>query len=427
MNHQPPTTKTRTNHTGLTGVLCTPHVPRMILAALMGRLPTSVAPLAILVLATTSGASYTRAGCLAAAYGIACALGQPLLGRWADHRGMRAPLLGCAAVATTALTALPFLGVGLAATAAAILAGFATPPVEGVLRAQWPRTVDKDLLPSAYALDAASQSVVFVAGPLLLALTAQHAQPGLVLIATAVASAAAVTALATTPAALHHRTARRTGGSLGPLRSVRLRTLYVGLALLGGALGAQAVAATATTAHGSSGQAGFVLASFSAGSLIGGTATAAVTWRVPAAVRLRRLLAFGAAGWLPVATAAYTAPAAVAAAAFLPGLALAPALAAAFAVCADHAPSGTAAEAAGWLIAAIGLGSAAGGALAGPVVDTAGAPAGFALVALLTAAASLAAPSPSPLSPGPLRKDTASDLPPKRPGTHPVGLQRNDR
>jgi hypothetical protein len=53
--------------------------------------------------------------------------------------------------------------------AAAALLGGTTPPAGSVTRATWPRLVPAESLHTAYALDSATNELMFVAGPVLVA------------------------------------------------------------------------------------------------------------------------------------------------------------------------------------------------------------------------------------------------------------------
>jgi hypothetical protein len=50
------------------------------------------------------------------------------------------------------------------AIAGAFLAGFGAPPLEACLRALWPDLLREHLVQSGYALDVASQELIFVTG-----------------------------------------------------------------------------------------------------------------------------------------------------------------------------------------------------------------------------------------------------------------------
>ncbi|MFJ6650786.1 hypothetical protein ACIQPS_34740 [Streptomyces sp. NPDC091290] len=64
---------------------------RLLIGSVTGRLSLGMVPVALILTAQADGHSLARAGVLAALYGIAPALGLPLLGRLADLRGLLLP------------------------------------------------------------------------------------------------------------------------------------------------------------------------------------------------------------------------------------------------------------------------------------------------------------------------------------------------
>lgn len=72
---------------GYLDILRTRHAARLLAGTLVGRLPNGTAHIAIVLFTRAEGGSYTLAGALAAAYGLATAVGQPLLGRAVDLYG----------------------------------------------------------------------------------------------------------------------------------------------------------------------------------------------------------------------------------------------------------------------------------------------------------------------------------------------------
>ncbi len=145
-----------------------PSAPVLLIAGFAGRLPSAMVPLALLLLVQRQTGSYAVAGLASATYGIAMAVMAPVLGRLADRRGPRLVLL-------TQSVTYPLLLVLLAAVvltsdsapailAASAAAGLSTPLVSGTVRALWSR-VDPRVRPTAFALDATTTELVFVAGP----------------------------------------------------------------------------------------------------------------------------------------------------------------------------------------------------------------------------------------------------------------------
>ena len=65
------------------------HAASLFVWSIVARLPTGMAALALVLLVRGEGASYGEAGLVAAAYGIAVAIGAPYGGRQVDRRGAR--------------------------------------------------------------------------------------------------------------------------------------------------------------------------------------------------------------------------------------------------------------------------------------------------------------------------------------------------
>jgi predicted MFS family arabinose efflux permease len=145
---------------------------RLLLPALIGRIPDSIAATCIVILARSVTGSHSTPGLAAGAFGIGTAVSAPLAGRAVDRLGQRQvmPLLAVAfgaALTALALTAAHLGTAGLVVLAAA--AGMTRPPIEAGLRAQWPRLVPASRLDAAYALDSTLQELIWIGGPLLLA------------------------------------------------------------------------------------------------------------------------------------------------------------------------------------------------------------------------------------------------------------------
>jgi Alcohol dehydrogenase GroES-like domain/Major Facilitator Superfamily len=144
---------------------------RLLLPALVARIPDSIAATAIVILVRCPTGSYATPGLAAGAFGIGTAVSAPLTGRALDRFGQRRvmPLLAaafCAALTALALVAGHQAAAGLLALAAA--AGLTRAPIEAGLRALWPRVVPASRLDAAYALDSTLQELIWIGGPLLL-------------------------------------------------------------------------------------------------------------------------------------------------------------------------------------------------------------------------------------------------------------------
>ncbi|GGT45491.1 MFS transporter [Streptomyces purpureus] len=376
---------------GYLDILRAPHAARLLAGTLVGRLPNATAPIAIVLFTRAEGGSYSLAGGLAAAYGVANAIGQPLLGRAVDLYGQPRVQLPAAVVSALGAVLLAVVGVQPLALAylAVVVAGLFTPPLEGGLRALWPGVLGReDRVHRAYAMDAIAQEVMFTVGPLLVTLlVALHSPAAALLVVNAVGVLGALSVVLSAPSRAW-RSAPREAHWLGALRSPGLLALLGSFFFVGLALGSITVAAVAyADDHGQDSVYGWLMAALGLGALVGGALYGARQWAGAPERRLRVITALLALGYLPLLlTPGVPAMTALSA---LAGVFLAPALACAFIVVDRHAPRGTVTEAFSWLVTTFGVGAAVGTAAAGPAVELSGTTAGFAVAAAGGAAALL--------------------------------------
>ncbi|MCH0565498.1 MULTISPECIES: MFS transporter [unclassified Streptomyces] len=366
---------------GYLEILRARHATRLLVGTLVGRLPNATAAIAVVLFVRAEGGTYSLAGALAAVYGVANAVGQPLLGRLVDVYGqprVQLPAAVAAALATTvfALSGLEPLPLAHASVAAA---GLFAPPLEGGLRALWPSVLRREeQVHTAYAMDAVAQEVMFTVGPLLVTLCVSlwSAQAALIVLnAVGVLGALCVVL---SPPSRAWRSAPREAHWLGALRSPGLVALLAAFLFVGIALGSITVAAVSyADAHGGDAVYGWLMAALGLGALAGGTVYGARRWAGAPERRLRVLVAFLAVCYLPLTL--MPGVAAMVALTALAGVFLAPAIACAFVIVDRHAPSGTVTEAFSWLVTTFTVGASAGTGLAGPVVQTGGPLWGFVL------------------------------------------------
>ena len=389
---------------GYVEILRTRHAARLLAGTLVGRLPCAVAAIAVVLFVRAEGGTYSLAGGLAAVYGVANAVGQPLLGRLVDLYGQPRVQLPAALGSALAMSGFAFVGIDppvLAYTCVA-LAGLFTPPLEGGLRALWSSVLrGEGQVQTAYALDAVAQEVMFTVGPLLVTLCVSlwSAQAALVLIN--VVGVLGALSVVVSPPSRAWRSAPREAHWLGALRSPGLLVLLGAFLAVGMALGSIAVAAVAyADGHGGDAVYGWLMAAIGLGALVGGTAYGARQWSGAPERRLRVLVALLAVCYLPLTL--MPGPVAMTVLAAVAGLFLAPCLACAFVLVDRHAPRGTVTEAFSWIVTTFTVGSSVGTGLAGPVVEWGGAVWGFAvpgvaggvsLLVLLATGRVLAAPA----------------------------------
>ncbi|MFE5710396.1 MFS transporter [Streptomyces sp. NPDC056501] len=380
-----------TAHGGYLDILRAPHAARLLTGTLVGRLPNGVGPIALTLFVRDQGGSYTLAGGLIAAYGVATAIGQPLLGRAVDLKGQPRVQLPAAVLSALGMVLLALTGIGhlAVAYAAVVIAGLFTPPLEGGLRALWPSVLGReDRVHRAYALDAVAQEVMFTVGPLLLTLLVSLWSPAAALLVINVLGVLGALAVVLSEPSRAWRSAPREAHWLGALRSPGLLALLGSFFFVGIALGSITVAALSYADDvGTPSVYGWLMAALGLGALLGGVAYGARPWAGAPEKRLRILVLLLAVCYLPLTLT--PGPVAMTGLSVLSGVFLAPVLACAFIVVDRHAPTGTVTEAFSWLVTTFGVGSALGSAVAGPAVELAGTVAGFAvagvggLVALL--------------------------------------------
>lgn len=360
-----------------------PHVRRLVLSGLLARLPMGMIGLGLLLLVRDSGGSYAAAGAVSGAYFIATAVGAPVAGRLVDRRGQTQILLPRAAIfpallggaCALAVVDAPLALIGVCAAAAGAL----MPPVGASLRALWPRLfADAELRAAAYALEASLQEIIFIAGPLLVAVLAGAVSPVLALaVAAATGGIGTLLIAGSEPVRAWRPDEQRAASILGALESPGVRTIVSLSLCLGLGFGATEVAFPAfAEGHGGAELGSVPISLFAAGSLVGGLIVGA---RV-SVTSLRLLRA--AAGLLVVGLAlpllGWSLPS-MALFAFLAGLPIAPVVMAAYGLIDAVATPGTAAEAFAWISTAVFVGFSVGTAVGGVLIDQVGVRASLAL------------------------------------------------
>ncbi|MFE1172493.1 MFS transporter [Streptomyces sp. NPDC058773] len=366
---------------GYGSLLGTRHVVRLLGGTLIGRLPHGMAALGILMFLRSEGAGYGLSGALAALWGVTVAVGQPLLGRAVDRRGQTwvmalGALLSAAGfvlLAAVGCTSLPLAAAGVA------LAGLAAPPLEGGMRALWPGLLrSEERVQAAYALDAAAQQILFASGPLLVTFLIAVGSEEAALIATGLIGVAGTMVVVTAGPSRRWRAAPRTAHWLGALRSSPLLVLLGSVLFVGVSLGAVSISAVAYgDEHGAGPVSAWILAANSLGALVGGLVYGSRTWPGTPEQRLRPLTAGLALCYLPLMLTPGL-PWMIFLAA-LSGVFFAPVLACGFVVVDRVAPSGTVTEAFSWVVTALGVGVAAGTAVAGSAAQYGSSGASFAV------------------------------------------------
>ena len=385
----------------------------LLIVGVFARLGIGMTPLALLLLVQQATGRYAAAGLAGGVYALAGAAVSPIAGRLAD-RMRPAPVL----IATAVLHPLALIGLlavsrgGESALTlifvASALAGATYPPLTAAIRRAWNDmtevgTGQHGLRPAAMAAETSLFELVFVLGPMLVAaLVVVTHDPATALISAAVTTFVGTAWIARLPVMrrwTRHATDDAARG-LGPLKTGGFPALLLCVAALGTAFGAAGVIvpAYATQNGGGEGLGGVLLGIWGVGSAIGGILFGT---RRPAMALPRQfawLLGAVAASFLVLCVMPN--PTALGVALVIGGATIAPALTVETSLVGRIAPASMLNEAYTWTVTVSVAGSAAGGAVAGMIVDQPGGlPWAFVFAAgVLTVAALVAAVPAGPMA-----------------------------
>jgi len=343
-----------------------------IAASMIGRLPIGITGLAILLLVQTATDSFARGGAATACYVIGLATVAPALGRLIDRGGPRRTLLLCALAFPAALVLL-VMAVRASAPAWVVLmwaalAGAAFPPITVCMRTYFRQQLrNEDLLAAAYSLESVLIELIFIVGPLLVALFVAFASADAAVLFAAACGCGGTLIFLRSPPLLAWRLAPRSAPSLlGPLAEPGFMALIAVILCYSMAFGLLEVGLTAyATELGRPALAGVLLGLMSAGSAFGGLAYGSRSWHLPLARQFAAMLALMALG-LGVLTLPWT-PWPFAFWSIFAGMVMAPALIIQSMLIARTARAEQMTEAFTWsasaLLSGVGIGIAAGGAL----------------------------------------------------------------
>lgn len=270
---------------------------RPFFAALIARLPLSMAPLGMLLLVQNERGAYAVAGLVTGAFAVGSAGGTPVWGRLMDRFGQIRVLLPTSIASATLLAALA-VATDLGASTALLVvfsvsAGLTFPPMSPAMRAAW-RVIlpDAESRRVAFALDATAIELIFVGGPLLLSIMLAFTAPIVPLLVTAGLMAGGGIAYCRTEAARRSRPLRSGNRQRGqphqqatPGRRTAVTAtgvgalLFVMLALsVGFGQLDTSMAATAGQLLGGTSHVGLLFAAIAGGSTVGGLVFGSRTW-----------------------------------------------------------------------------------------------------------------------------------------------------
>jgi predicted MFS family arabinose efflux permease len=360
---------------------------RVVSWGLLARMPMGMSALALVLLVRSEGGSYAAAGIVSGTYAMASGAGAVVGGRLVDRRAPAPVVITYAIAHGVALAALLALAHARVAdgvlVGAAAVAGLLMPPVGPTIRMMWPAMLPRpELRTTAYALEATIQEVIFVVGPLIVAVLAASVSASAGIVASGVACIAGAIGFTATPAVrarrpdpAHDRSDHHLFQALVPW-GIR-RVLMVGIAY-GVAFGAVEVAMPAfAEGHGGRSLGGITLAAFSGGSLIGGVVAGAASSAGALNRRLQVISAAFVVVLVPPLLAGSIAEMAVIM--FVAGLPIAPSVAVSYNMLERAAVRGTQAEVFGWMSTSVTIGLAAGTAAGGSLIAHTGVHASLAL------------------------------------------------
>ncbi len=387
-------------------ILAVPGARRFSASAVLARLPISMVGLGIVLLVEGATGSYGLAGAVSAVYVAAGAAFSILQGRLLDRVGQARVLVPTVGLFTLTLVLLIVAVQADWPRASAYLfaavAGASLPAAGSCVRARWShalrgRPAD---VQTAFALEAVADESVFMLGPILVTVLATVVHPVAGLAVAALTGLVGTLLLAaqrsTAPPVLP---SQRSTGDRTRLPWRTLVPLVIVMVALGSLFGgAEVVTVAFAEEQGNQAYAGPLLAVWALGSLMAGLITGAVHWRTPPATRLR----IGALG-MCVAMVPLTFIDSVlllGLALLLGGFAIAPTLIATTSLVEQSVPSSRLTEGMALIHSGVVAGVAPGAALAGIVVDHAGASAAY-LVSLAAGALAAAAAQLVPRAPIP--------------------------
>jgi MFS transporter len=366
-------------------VLGAEGVRQPLAGVIIGRLSIAAEPLSTVLLVRGSTGSFAVAGLVMACYSIAAAISLPIQGRLIDRIGQTRVIVPATAINIAGFGALIVLahsgGSAGEMAVVATIAGLGTLPTGSTMRTLWSELVpDPALRQAAFAIDAVAIDVAFIVGPLIAAAAIAIASPTASLSICMLLTLIGSVVFASSAASRRWRGAPAHERQIGPLRSASVLVLMGAAFGVGVAVGAAELAITAFASHHGAAELGGALIAVQAlASTVGGLWFGARAWQSAPGQRLWSVSLVFAITMLPLIAVPSLAAAFPLMA--LSGVALAPTISVIYLLLDSLAPTGTAAEATGWILTAIVGGAALGNAAAGVAVTEASPHAGLAVAA----------------------------------------------
>lgn len=341
-----------------------PGFLRVIVSQLYARFPFGMMTLAFVMHIEHVHHSYAVAGLALGADTIGAAISGPVLGRLLSKYGTTRVLVTTASIGAAAMTGIGvFNAPPVVMIALALVVGLTSPPIQTAARTIYPTLVKKKDLPAVYSLDATSQELIWVIGPVLATvLAAQINTMFVVVLMAAVQVSGAIWFCSNREVnqMVIPSPNRRMGGVL--TNKIVLTTAILGLLLIGGFSGVE----VGTVAVVPKAMAGLVIGALSLGSIFGGVLLGN---RTKSRWSLTWLLGLVLLGYL-LLWVSPSDPIWIAICLFISGVGVAPSLGILGAAIAGNLKAGDAAEANGWASTGQLMGYSAGAALSGIAIDS---------------------------------------------------------
>jgi MFS family permease len=341
-----------------------PGFLRVITSQLYARFPFGMMTLAFVLHIEHVHNSYAVAGLALGADTIGAAISGPVLGRLLSKFGTTRVLITSATVGAAAMLGIALLNASpVGMIALALVVGLTSPPIQTAARTIYPSLVKKKDLNAVYSLDATSQELIWVIGPVLATVLAAQVNTVFVVVlmaAVQVSGAIWFCSNKEVSRAIIPSPERKMGGVLG--NKIVLATAVLGLLLIGGFSGVE-VGTVAVVSHD---LAGLVIGALSLGSIVGGVFLGN---RVKSRWSLTWLLTLVLVGyaliWIAPTNGIW-----LAICLFIAGVGVAPSLGILGTAIAGNLKPGDAAEANGWASTGQLMGYSAGAALSGIAIDS---------------------------------------------------------
>jgi MFS family permease len=316
--------------------------------------------------------SYGLAGLVLATTSLGQAVAGPLTSRMMGRLGMRPVIAITIVIAALSMAGIAFLVMPIGwYMVVGFIGGLSTPPIQPAVRTIYPTMVNSKQLTPLFSLDASAQEIIWIAGPVVTTFLAIQVSTQVAIV---------VAGILLIGGGIWFLSCREVGTvSIPPSRNkmgVVLRKPPVLLAtvvgfLLIGAAAAVEVAVVSVFGH-SGPEAGFVLAIWAIGSIIGGLALGGVQIG-PWALAVRMFAVFVGLALSGMILSFWW----IAGALLIAGAGIAPALAVMFAIVSSSVKFSDTAEAYGWMGSGQLVGAALGSAVAGFAIDGFGSTGGF--------------------------------------------------